>query len=354
MRAGPSAELASRLRELREAADITQKDLAAAFGVSPPSVSSWENPSEADLPEQRLAQYAAVFSAREHPPRGRWRGFASRVVPPEEEDARRRLHAELVSLRSPASGAPGARPTAAQEEAGAIGSGPWHFPDGGDIIIVCAEFDPQMRASLRYADPADPDFVAAYKYADLDSLIELFGHIRATNPSSDVRFKLDKELTADDYSAHLALLGGVDWNHGTRRLLSRLDHLPVRQVGFVDNADEAGFEVRVGGKVRRYRAKIHNGRLLEDVAQFVRGPNPFNHARTFTICNGMFGRGTFAAVRALTYAPLRGGNAAYVRDIFPADTVFSLLFRVVIFEGEVPTPDWTNPDTVLHRWSEVE
>lgn len=90
---------------------------------------------------------------------------------------------------------------------------PWQFADGDDITIVCAQLPDGIRGQLPYADPADPDYVRLYDYADLDSLIELFGYVRATNPDAFVRFKLAPQLVEDDYTSHLVLLGGIDCSH---------------------------------------------------------------------------------------------------------------------------------------------
>ena len=40
---------------------------------------------------------------------------------------------------------------------------------------------------MPYTDPLDPDFISVYRYSDPDALIELFGHLRAANPTSPVR-----------------------------------------------------------------------------------------------------------------------------------------------------------------------
>jgi len=50
----------------------------------------------------------------------------------------------------------------------------------------------------------------------LDALFELHGHIRATNPLNDVMLRSAAELVPDDYSSHLVVLGGVDWNTATK------------------------------------------------------------------------------------------------------------------------------------------
>ena len=40
-------------------------------------------------------------------------------------------------------------------------------------------------------------------YADVDSLTELFGHIRAENPMAEVHFRTPPDVVPDDLTGHL-------------------------------------------------------------------------------------------------------------------------------------------------------
>jgi hypothetical protein len=195
--------------------------------------------------------------------------------------------------------------------------------------------------------------VALYTYADADSLIELYGHIRAANPTTQVYFKTVQELAPDDYTSHLVLLGGVDWNFVTRELLGRTE-LPVQQVARHEESDIGGFEVQLeDGRRQLFAPQLDgNGQLVQDVAHFYRGPNPFNAKRTVTICNGMYGRGTLGVVRALTDARFRDRNDTFVTRYFNNANAFSIITRVSVVRGRVLTPDWTEPETRMHEWSE--
>jgi hypothetical protein len=193
-----------------------------------------------------------------------------------------------------------------------------------------------------------------YGVADPDSLVELFGHVRAANPDSLVTFNQSKHVTRDHLTTHLVLLGGVDVNEFVEDVLAEL-HAPVRQSR--RTGDQGIFEVDDGDRslelAPSLRTEDDKRILVEDVALFCRGPNPFNVLRTVTVCNGMFGRGTYGAVRALTDARFRDRNAEYVRSHFREDRAFSILSRVRVVRGEVVTPDWTRPENVLHEWSET-
>jgi hypothetical protein len=142
----------------------------------------------------------------------------------------------------------------------------------------------------------------------------------------------------DDYTAHLVLLGGVDWN-----IVSGL-----RRTGFAQRLRWSRVDAR------QFKAVLATSGsrpvLLEDVAHFFRAPNPFNIKRTLTMCNGMYGRGTLGAVRALTDARFRDRNEEYLRKRFGASDTASILARVRIVNGKVVTPDWTRADTRLHEW----
>ena len=266
----------------------------------------------------------------------------------------RRREEELLELRSPSGTETPRIPLAGPKDT--IGGGPWYFRDERPVTIVCARLPKPMRDRMPYTNPSDPDYVRAYTYTDVDALIELFGHIRATNPSIEARFKLADTLEEDDYSNHLVLLGGVDWNPVTKDIIRRL-RLPVRQVPRPDE-DPYGGHFEVEGRDRKPFAPLLSQdttppTLLEDVALFYRGPNPYNSRRTITLCNGMFGRGTYGAVRALTHTKFRDRNAGYLRDRFGTTECFGILHRVVIgVTGNVLTPDWTSQENRLFEWPE--
>ncbi|MEV6610074.1 XRE family transcriptional regulator [Kutzneria sp. NPDC051319] len=351
----PASDLPSRLRALREETwpgrVVTQAHLAEAFSrersASVPLISSWESTTSPRVPPaNRLEQYARFFATRRSIEGNGHRLLSLAELTAAERAGYDELLASLTALRP---GQRVAHPVAATAEPS---RGLWQFPDPYDIVIVCARLPRDLVHSMgSYTDPNDPDYVDLYTYADPDALIELFGHIRAVNSVSHVDFKRADQLDRDDYTKHLVLLGGVDWNGVTRELLSRVD-VPVEQITRLRTDEPSGFEVTENGR-RMYSPTVHSGRLLEDVAHFYRGQNPFNMARTVTICNGMFGRGTYGAVRALTDVKFRERNDDYARDQLDRHGAYSLLMRVQVVDGEVLTPDWTVAETRLHEWPEA-
>jgi hypothetical protein len=280
----------------------------------------------------------------------------------DEKLIRAQLLAELTALRLSALGA-GSSPvslTHKPELEPAVVSPTWSFEDGNTVTIVCAPLSEELQRRMPYADVNAPDYIDLHRYADLDALVDLYGHIRAVNPKVQLHFKLSTDLVADDYTTHLVLLGGVDWNDLVAEVQDILD-LPVQQVSKnPDNAEDwdAWFEIMTGKDRREYRARIEEiqGRsvLREDVAYFYRGPNPFNAKRSLTICNGNHGRGVYGAVRALTDIRFRDRNEEYLAARFKGEPAFSVLMRVRITNGKVMTPDWNRDITRLHEWPDSE
>ncbi|WP_326833924.1 helix-turn-helix transcriptional regulator [Amycolatopsis rhabdoformis] len=350
----PSPALAERLRSLRKQSwagvVITQRQLAEAFGVSNALLSSWENSSNPTSPPMvRLDAYATFFATRRSVEGQGFKVLSEEQLTDEEHRRREDLLTELTDLRG-----------GTHESTGSAEFAPgnlWRFPPNEDVVIVDSQLPPAMR--IEYADPANPDYSRLFSYADPDALIELYGHIRACNPASNVSFRTTNStspLRPKDYTAHLVLLGGVDWNPQTRDLLNLID-APVNQLGRGGPGEDelGGFEVtRADGTTERFDPKFSpDGTLVGDVALFYHGVNPLNRKRTVTVCNGMYGRGTLGAVRALTDPRFRDRNQTHLDTRFAAADSFSIISRVPIFNNQGLTPDWTLAEHRLHEWPET-
>lgn len=365
--------LAQRLRSLREERfperKITQQQLSLALGqqqpISVPLISSWESRTNPVIPPaKRLDAYATFFATDRSVTADSLRLLRSEDMTPAEHEAREALKKELVQLRNDAMrvsaarpGPGGANPAPATSP---LASGFWYFPDGGTVTIVCAKLPDEMLANLKYANPQHPDFIKLYRYADLDSLFELHGHLRATNPTTQMNVRAAHELTNDDYTTHLVVLGGVDWNILTSSILNRLD-LPVRQVTDWAAGKVPYFEVTENGKRAQYESRLDRPTdidgapgepvLREDVALFTRAVNPYHRELTVTVCNGMYGNGTYGAVRALTDVVFRDRNYSYVQENFQGKDEFCILTRVTIENNVAVTPDWTIPGNIHFKWA---
>lgn len=343
---GPDASrLSGRLRGLREErAGLTQAMLAAALGaearVAVATISSWESPRNPKIPPaERLRLYALFFctnrSTEDEP----------RLIPEREltEDERGRFHAlqdELIGLRDAARGS---LPAAA-----ARSGFTWEF-ESGRVTVICPEAPKAEQSPL--ADEHDPNYNRLYRYADVDALVELWGHLRASNPETPMVHRLPLEVVADDLSSHLVLLGGVAWNPMTKRALKTLHELPVSQIEVPDLGTGEIF-VADGRQFRPQLELVEDGEgveLVEDVALIARLANPYNHARTITICNGIHSRGVLGAVRSLTDEAVRERNEAYLARRFP-DGAFALLVRVSVVNGEAISPDFGIAENRLYEW----
>lgn len=338
-------ELAHELRRLRTehwpGKKINQDVLAKALDVRSSSVSMWESPRSTSVPPvRRLEDYARIFCTDRSFNGDSLRVLDDRELTSGERAEMERLRKHLLGLRPEAQ-----RQAHAASEAPFPGADPWVFTDGKPITIVTAEMPADLRPVAEYSSPTSPHYVESYRYADLDAMFELHGHIRAANPASHVTRCTHTMLTADLLAHHLVLLGGVDWNQTTTDALTRIN-LPIRQVNDWDGPQGPYFEA----DGERHHPKTAGNALLEDVALFYRGPNPLNKERTLTIANGMYGRGTWGAVRTLTDAEFRERNSTYIRERYAGCTEFAILTRVTFVQGEAITPDWTIESSRLFEW----
>jgi transcriptional regulator with XRE-family HTH domain len=322
---------------------LTQGELAEAMGTSVPLISSWESTTNPKLPpRERLAAYATFFATERSVAHTPFRVLPTSQLTNDERTRRDKLLRELTGLRHE----PG-------PPADPFTDSHWRFPPNEDITIVCSALPPDYLESMPYADPNAPDYVELYKYADLDALLELYGHLRAANPFSNVRVLTPAEVQTDDYTSHLVLLGGVDWNALTAELLYRIK-VPVRQLARESEAEPGGFLVGEDKDPKLFEPVLRKvgdtETLIQDVAHFFRAPSPLNDRRTITICNGMYQRGTLGAVRALTDARFRDRNEDYLRTRFAGVNTFSIISRVTVFLGAAVTPDWSSSEDLLHEW----
>lgn len=379
--------LAERLRALRtqhKGVRVTQAMVAAALGVSVPSISSWE--SGTVPPADRLRDYALLFATE--------RSFTGSEpvlldesdLTSQEERRRQALIDELGTLRDRVVRTEGQpRP-----DAGALGGRFWYFPDGAPITIITTPMFSTVLGKIPYASPWHPNHIASLRDADADATIELFGHIRAENPTADVRFLTADQATERDLTGHVVVLGQADpmWRQAQvpastgvlEYLVARLE-LPIGtqlpeggdpefDSEFVVTLDDDGEPayVEAGGtpsrlatyrprwlkestKPRSSRLTLDGYPLLQyDVALLARKPNQLNLATTVTVCAGIFSRGTLGAVRALTDPQMRARNELFLTDHFGGTDDFWLLFYVPVFRGVAGlgtvTPDLARP---FHR-----
>jgi hypothetical protein len=161
---------------------------------------------------------------------------------------------------------------------------------------------------------------------------------------------------SDDLSRHVILLGGIGWNEVTRRFQSAIGQVPITQtdVDDVKGGDIFQVETLDGARPKIFSPEyedLGDGKeLIADVGYLARLRNPFKINRTLTICNGIFSRGVFGAVRCLTDANVRNENEKYLADKFP-EGEFAILLRVPVVTNETLSPDLQNPSARLYEWA---
>jgi transcriptional regulator with XRE-family HTH domain len=339
--------LALRLRELRTRnwpRQLTQAALARLLHVAETTVSSYET-GQAAPGDDKLRAYATVFVRPRLLPNGHPHVPTEDQLSPDERTARDALFAELRQLRD--------RHLAHEFPRRRT----WQFPDETPVRLVSGRI-PAADAS-KLAAPDHQNFTRLLGHADLDAMVELYGHLRAENPGSDVRYMLPDEMSDADLSGHVVVVGGLGWAEATESFLGVLDDHPVRQVTSPDFSDGEIFVVDPpdGGEPVRYepqyRAQLNKDalfRYVADVGYFARMPNPYNLSATLTICSGVHSRGVHGAVRMLTHAGLRERNEEYLARRFGTASQYGLLFRVPVNSRRIVTPEISNRETRLFEW----
>jgi transcriptional regulator with XRE-family HTH domain len=343
--------LARALRDLRVStwreAELTQAQLAEAFSienrVGPATISTWESPTSPKTPNpERLRAYARFFAT----PRSLENGprlLSEAELTEEELREFRRLKDQLLGLLEDRDDDKRGAPQHA------LGSA-FTFSEG-HVVIICPDLPKSAQGPL--AQEQDPNFTMLQRYADLDALIELHGHVRAANPTLDVFHRRASRIVADDLSAHVILLGGGAWNAAAQSFQDTLEQVPVKQVSDPESTWDP-FAVDSEGTTEMFDAtwKDRGGKhtLTEDVGYLARLANPYNSNRTLTICNGIYSRGVVGAVRSLTDATVRARNEQYLTARFP-EGEFALLMRVPVVANQTLSPDLQNPRTRRFEWS---
>jgi hypothetical protein len=336
--------LARALRDLRETTwpdrVLTQGQLAMALSseghIAPATLSSWESATNPKTPSAaRITAYARFFCTRRSVEK------EPHLIPedqltPSERERFKKVESQLFVLYRP-------------EDRKVQRS--FQF-DTGTVVVICPDAPSEAQGPL--ADEHSLNFTKLQKYGDLDALIELYGHLRAENPTLDVYHRLASEAASDDHTGHVILLGGIGWNKVTLRFQSAISQVPITQTAVDDLKGGDIFRVKTSEDELSFYPKyqeLGDGKeVLEDIGYLARLRNPFKVNRTLTICNGIHSRGVYGAVRCLTDASVRDENEKYLADRFP-DGEFAILMRVPVVANETLSPDLQNPHARLYEWA---
>jgi Helix-turn-helix domain len=338
--------LADRLRDLRERefARLTQTDLGHAIGdpgspLSPATISAWENPGSGRLvPQQRLASYARLFCTPRSFEGGTPHLIEDDDLTSDERERMTELADELMELREEAIGY-------SAVHAAPVAESMWHFPDHTRITLVCSRLSPDRQPSR--SDLEDLQYVRFSDLADLDTLIDVYGAIRAYNPpSTRVVITAAQDLTQRDVANHLVLIGGLAWET-VEPVLGPLFPIPIKSG---DPAENGMIEIDDPDGKREFKYRLVNGRLVEDVGFFARGENPAAPRRTLTIIGGITTRGVRGAARCFIDHEMRERNEQYLNPRFPPGSTYCVVMRVPVINRDPTTPDLSKPENRLYEW----
>jgi transcriptional regulator with XRE-family HTH domain len=375
-------QLAEKLRDLRlssELGGLTQRQLADALGTSTPLISSWES-AAAVPPDHRLRAYGRFFATRRSVADGRPQLLAEDDLRDDEASRMEALIEELFRLRNLEDS------EQASPETGALGGRFWYFPDRQPITILCnplsqrqlgllpdGRLAPDAAPLSAYSRPSHPNYIESVRIGDIDALIELVGHIRAENPTAEVRWTTFDDIRKEELTSHLIVLGGGELDPkagiheaGTVEWFFRRLELPVhvRLPAGGDEEFDMEFVVTTDGEgqptYRGEEEEVHRPRFLRnavdpdlpralvdgtpqleyDIALLVRKANPLNLSSSITMCTGIFSRGAYGAVRVFTDASLRARNEQFLAKNFAAVNDFWLLLQVPVYgAAKTVTPD---------------
>jgi transcriptional regulator with XRE-family HTH domain len=343
----PARRLAERLRALREQERLTQKQLARVLGGAEPlsiaTVSLWEKPGSDRLPPPlRLEAYARLFCSSRSFEGDRPRLLSAGELTEQERQRETELYDELITLRERAAQS-ASIPATAKGPRSAL----WHLAEPMAISIVCSDAEeppPYAKAShLNYSRTA--------RYADLDTLITVFGQVKADNPPPRmVRIMPAGRLVQDFALNHVILIGGEA--SVAAGLFAQDIPLPIpEEIADTDPVTHL-FRCSIGPETREFRSvRDAEGNLLQDVGLIARGPHPLIPGGTVTLLSGITSRGVHGAAQCFIDTHLRDTNERYLEDAFGNVESFCILMNIPVQNDVALPPNLWREGTRLYEWS---
>jgi hypothetical protein len=223
----------------------------------------------------------------------------------------------------------------------------WHFPDGSRVTLVCSRLPIDRRPPS--SDPDGLNYVRFSELADLDALIEIYGAIRAYNPTSRVVIVPAQDLRQRDVANHLVLIGGLTWEAVT----SWFTHIFSIPIVPGDPAERGAIAVRgPDGEEHEFKYQMDGNELVEDVGFFACGKNPSAPWRTLTICGGITTLGVLGAARCFTDWEMRERNEQYLLPRLSERSTYCIVMRVpVVLNHDPLTPDLSKKENRLFEWT---
>jgi transcriptional regulator with XRE-family HTH domain len=338
----PARRLAERLRDLREQEHLTQKQLARVVGgsetMSIATISLWEKPGSDRLPPaQRLATYARLFCTSRSFDGDRPRLLSPGELTEQERERETELYDELIALRARA------QSTNVDVTSKGPRSALWHFPDPIAVSIVCSD----AKESPPYAQSSHLNYSRYARYADLDTLLAVYGQVKADNPARMIRILHTERLAQDFALNHLILIGGAAAGYFEPDI-----PLPIaEEIPGTDPVTHL-FRGTVGQEQREFTsARDDEGNLVQDVGLIARGPHPIIPGGTVTLLSGITSRGVHGAALCFIDSPVRDTNERYLESVFGSVESFCILMNIPVQNNiALPSNLWRE-NTRLYEWS---
>ena len=224
----------------------------------------------------------------------------------------------------------------------------WHFRDSAQIMLVSCRLPPEQRPPS--SDPSNQNYVRFADLADLDTLIDIYGAVRANNPESQVVIRAAQDLGHQDLAAHLVLIGGLTWQEVTP-LFSHGFSIPIEAEDPFERGAIMVHDPETGE--REFGYSLIGNEVTEDVGFFVCGKNPSAPRSTLIICGGVTTRGVRGAALCFIDREMRDLNEQYVLPRFPDGSTYCIVMKVAIFNRDPLTPDLSKEENRLFEWCDV-
>jgi transcriptional regulator with XRE-family HTH domain len=343
----PARRLAERLRDLRESSHLTQKQLAKVLGgtgaLSIATVSLWEKPGSDRLPPpQRLDVYARLFCTSRSFGSGAPRLLRDEELTGEERERKAELYAELLALRERAQSTDAA--TALLEQPYAEPSSSiWRFGDDAAISIVCSDApDPPS-----YADPGHLNYTRFARHADLDTLIEVYGQVKADNPGTWTRILPPDSVERDFALNHLVIIGGSAIGAVGPWIAPGVP-LPTTQ----PTGQTHVLVYEAEGEELEFRSlRDDDGTLTQDIGFIAKAPHKVVPGRTVIVLGGITSRGVHGAALAFIDPHVKDSNEHYLKNAFGDTDTFLILMRVPVRNDAALPPNLSDEDVRGFEWS---
>lgn len=223
----------------------------------------------------------------------------------------------------------------------------WHFPAGSRVTLVSYRLPPDRLPPS--ASVNDLNHVRLSALADLDTLVDVYGAIRAYNPTSQITIMAAQDLTKQDVANHLVLIGGLTWEAVTK-WFSRIFPVPIDAGDPFERGAIVVHDPDSDTEDLKFSYVLDGDELVEDVGFFICGKNPTAPRRSLTICGGITTRGVHGAALCFIDGEMRENNEEYCVSRFPHGSTYCIVMKVPVANNDTLTPDLSKKENRLFEW----